>query len=607
MTGSDFRKVRSDWSVSLLLAASLALIALIPQLSLLLIRREAWAGSYVSNDFDERAYSAYLGALIDGQPRLNDPFTGTSGSTASPQAETLFSIQFIPAYLLAVPARVFGLSASTMMIALRPLVAFFSSLTIFWIFSLVGLNKTCSALATAAVLCLPSFSLSSFEFHQYFLRGYVPSLPFPIFLVFCGLGWKAMTASVKSKAVIFAFIQGICFVVLIYSYFFLWTAAAGWYCAFAAACLLFDPLRFRQRLTAMAITSSIAVFGLVPFLVLLSRRAANMDAAQLLVSTRSPDLWHISELICAALVIAVFVNSSKRRNTVPPDLVAFAISFAVLPFLLFNEQTITGRSLQPLHYERYVVPYVVLIAIAAVVHAFLGSKIQFKLRSTRVRRMVGALTVIVLIVSAFAAAVSASRQRRNSIGADENWLTLIKTCEVVRRFPVGRGVPTVFYTNLAQSDFSPTTGAGPVLWSDHMFVFSGASAAENIQRLYAFLYYSGVSGSEFRSMAGSNSYLSLALFGFERVDRRDRGQSEAISADEMGMRQREYESFINSFTLDTANSLHIDFVVTPSEFGPDISTVDRWYERELVGVAGGYSIYKLTARSRKEKEQISRR
>ena len=48
-----------------------------------------------------------------------------------PQPESLFSIQFVPAYLIAVPARLLGISSSTAFIALGflvPLLQLFSHL-----------------------------------------------------------------------------------------------------------------------------------------------------------------------------------------------------------------------------------------------------------------------------------------------------------------------------------------------------------------------------------------------------------------------------------------------------------------------------------------------
>ena len=85
------------------------LLALWPQINMWIARGQNWQGSYVAVQGDEVAYSAYLNALIDGRPRRNDPYTGRDDSRpANRLPESLFSIQFIPAYAIALPARLLG-------------------------------------------------------------------------------------------------------------------------------------------------------------------------------------------------------------------------------------------------------------------------------------------------------------------------------------------------------------------------------------------------------------------------------------------------------------------------------------------------------------------
>src|SRR4051794_17282173 len=94
------------------MAAAICLLALYPQIDLNVRRGSTWQGAFAYIDTDETAYAAYVNALIDGRPRRNDPYTGKDGLPGVSQSESLFSIQFVPAYLVAVPARVFGLSSS---------------------------------------------------------------------------------------------------------------------------------------------------------------------------------------------------------------------------------------------------------------------------------------------------------------------------------------------------------------------------------------------------------------------------------------------------------------------------------------------------------------
>jgi hypothetical protein len=213
-------------------------------------------------------------------------------------------------------------------------------------------------------------------------------------------------------------------------------------------------------------------------------------------------------------------------------------------------------------------------------------------------RSLSIAAISILIFSAVASAMTGRAHLKSSVANDEKWLGLIQTAELLRhpdKMRLAR-IPVVFYTDLVQADLSPTTRSGAVLWSQHMFVFSGTSLAENQQRLYCFLYYSGVKADEFRSLAETNSYLSLALFGFERVCLRDAGHLSAIRSSDVEIEQQRYIEFVSTFNAEKAKSMPIDFVMTLSNYGPDISIVDRWYQRDAGTIIGKYTVYKLAPR-----------
>src|SRR5882672_2957389 len=101
------------WKWCALASMAMVLLSLIPQIHLWIVRGREWNGAYVSPQGDELLYSAYINALIDGRARKNDPFGGIDSSLSAPLPESIFSIQSVPAYAVALPARIFGLSAST--------------------------------------------------------------------------------------------------------------------------------------------------------------------------------------------------------------------------------------------------------------------------------------------------------------------------------------------------------------------------------------------------------------------------------------------------------------------------------------------------------------
>ena len=124
-------------------------------------------------------------------------------------------------------------------IVLRTISAFTSALAIFWLFQVFTNNLKVATLGTLIVLCLGCYAGSGQAFaftvcasfrrlrFSFSTICYVPALPFPIFFVFCTAVWKALVSTNRIKVFAWAGLGGVCFTVLLFSYFFLWTAAAG--------------------------------------------------------------------------------------------------------------------------------------------------------------------------------------------------------------------------------------------------------------------------------------------------------------------------------------------------------------------------------------------
>src|SRR5258705_7251501 len=206
------------WKPFLLAAVLLAAITSFPQIYLCYERRYEWNGAYAYLDSDEFAYSAYVNALIDGRPRRNNPYTGDDGGPF----ETLYSIQFIPAYSIAISARLLGVSASAAFIALVPLVTLSSCLILFLLLFDVTRNSALSSAGAIGVLCFAVLANQTpFEVTVTvifpFLRRYMPAFPFPFFFAMALFTWRALIRN----ALIWSMLAGLMLVVLIYSYFFL--------------------------------------------------------------------------------------------------------------------------------------------------------------------------------------------------------------------------------------------------------------------------------------------------------------------------------------------------------------------------------------------------
>ena len=88
-----------------------------------------------------------------------------------------------------------------------------------------------------------------------------------------------------------------------------------------------------------------------------------MANVQALVLSRRPDFFSATELIGALVLVVSAAGAIRGSIDVRDRRVIFAASFALMPFIVLNQQIITGRLMQPIHYKGFIANYSVLIAI----------------------------------------------------------------------------------------------------------------------------------------------------------------------------------------------------------------------------------------------------
>ncbi|HYE66065.1 MAG TPA: hypothetical protein VD966_10805, partial [Pyrinomonadaceae bacterium] len=362
------------WRLGAFASLAVMFLALYPQLDLWRELGGGWNGSYAYIDTDEVAYAAYLNALIDGRPRRNDPYTGLDDRPGAPQPESLFSIQFAPAYAIAAAARLLGLSVSTVFILLMPLAALATSLAIFWLIRMITGDDRLAATAVLFILCLGTLAtgqgavrylLTGGTAYIYlpFLRRYIPAVAFPFYVLLCAFVWRMLTRRDERSGVQAAIMAGLTFALLVYSYYYLWTAAAAWLFCLALLWLIVRPSGWQTDIRLLGITTIIAVAALLPYSVLLSNRAVTMDMVQALTHTRAPDLLRVPELIGFAVLAGLALGARHGLISWRDRAALFAASLALTPVIVFNQHVLTGRSLQPIHYEQFIVNYLSLVSL----------------------------------------------------------------------------------------------------------------------------------------------------------------------------------------------------------------------------------------------------
>lgn len=600
-------KLRWRWGV--LAGIAMMILALYPQLNLWAMRGSDWNGAYAYNDIDEVAYAAYLQALIDGRPRLSDPFTGHDDAPGVRQPESLFSIQFIPPYAIALMARPFGMSASWAMILTGALAAFATALALFWLLGMVTNDDRIAATGALMVLCLGTLACAQGAIIQLmgrgwaypylpFLRRYLPALPFPIFFVFCALVWRSIRNESRRAFYLSAAGAGLSFTVLVYSYFYLWTTAAAWLACFALLLLIAKPDGWKRDFKSLATISAIAIISLVPYALLLSNRATTMDSVQLLTFTRKPDLFRppalIGMVVLAILVYAVKRGRLKWRNRTT----LFAAAFALTPLVVFNQQIITGRSLQPIHYEVFIVNYVAAFAVVLTAALIWGATTNAARRklNNRVLVFVALVTFGWGVVEADVTTHIVDDQnivRDDAIFVGRRLRELAREAEAVG----GEKPGVVFAPNLIQGDDLPTLAPQGVLWARHLHVFSGTTWEENKERFYQHIYYAGLDAQWLESeLYGGNYVVIIALFGWGRHHDRLTVNSTPLTPEEIRAEVNAYAQYTTSFNRERAANTLLSAVVTHTDGEPDLKNLDRWYERDTGERLGKFILYRVKLR-----------
>ena len=609
--------VKVRWRGGVIAALAMMVLSCYPQVHFWIVRGNDWNGSYAAIEGvgDEVAYSAYVNALIDGRPRRNDPYTGRDFTSDSKQRDSLFSIQFVPAYLIALPARVLGMSAATAFILLSPLAAGSAALAIFWLISIVTRDERVSAAGAIIVLCLGTvvgghgqvttfFGQDPLYNYLMFLRRYQPAASFPLFIMFCGTFVMAITSRNRKTTMGCAIAAAIIFSLLVFSYVYLWTAAVAWGIALLLLWVMAKPEGWRNNLPAFAVVGFGGLAALTGFVLYFSNRAPSMDSVQALEISHAPDLLRLPCLLGIAVLVLLASFARRQQFALNDRRVLLAASFALLSLLVFNQQVLTGHSLQPLHYEMFVANYSVLISV--VIAATLILKMD---RSLRLRMPKHALLWITLLAfewGCFETIVATRGSMSFDHDIDDGRAVAKRLVNVDAGDSTMGERAILLSTDLLVADSLPSSAPQAVLWAPHMLVFSGASVAETKERFYQYLYYSGISPERLRTILRKEARYGFAvgMFGFERTIRGLSHAAKPISNEEFDAEVKKYEDYVASFSSEQANRARLSYVVAPLDESPDFTKLDHWYERDAGERVGKFVLYRVRFRDQEATSRI---
>jgi len=580
--------ITRQWKPALAAAFLLSLITSIPQIHLWYVRGADWDGSCAYSDWDELAYVAYANALVDSRPRRNDPYSGRDNG----DSESLFSIQFLPAYAVVIPARFLHIPADTAFILLTPIATAAAVLVLSWLlFELTG-N---SLLAAAGAICVISFATAAAhsplqmisgvqtQYNPFpFLRRYIPAVPFPFFFLANFFVWRALT-----RRLVWVIGAAACFVILVYSYFFLWTALAAW---FFTVLLFWFTLKPETRGHVRKIAATLAIAGvvaLVPYAWLLAQRGHSMDREQILELTHAPDLLRAPELYGTVILCVLIYHFIKKRKRYHDPAILFTASFAVTPLLIFNQQVITGRSLQPFHYEEFVANY--WVAVAAVLAVGL-------LPRGIPNRIYTYMAVAGLAVALMLSGLTIRAMETSNIRFDQ-------LRPVARKLTQQNADGLVFTSDGFLTQTIPTNSKLPVLWARYLYTFSNVRSSEQKDRYYQYLYYSGFDESAFGQMLRDDVTAQWEVFGPERVNPILLTSHKPVTQDEIASETQKYGQFARSFDSKLAATPLLRYaVVSPQD---DLTNLDRWYDRTDGQQWGEFVMYTLKLKTKPENQSVS--
>lgn len=378
----------------------------------------------------------------------------------------------------------------------------------------------------------------------------------------------------------------------VFSYFYVWTTAAAWLGCFGLLLVVARPMGVWGDLRKLALLGVGCLVALVPYAYLLSKRSHTMDDVQLLVRTRALDLTRTPELIGFVVLAVIAAGIVLKMFALRDRATLFAISLALTPMIVFNQQLITGQSLQPIHYQVFIGNYVAGLAVV-VTFGLIWRTADGK------GRVSGKLAMATLaLIAAGWGFVECHYTVRVlddvNVLRDEAYPVGKRLTEIAANDP-DKYKRVVLHLGIAEGDDLPTIAPQSVLWARHQHVFPGLDWQESKERYYQQLLYQGVDERQLaEGMKKGEDFVSMiALFGWGRHTDRLNSEYKPLTFGEIDAETHKYAEYARNFDPRRQGIPKLDYLVTPIELEPYLDNVDKWYERTDREPLGKYVLYRL--------------
>jgi hypothetical protein len=592
-------------SHGLVAALLMALLSCWPQLDLWWTRGSHYQGACAYAQFDEDMYAAYLNGIIMGRPRRSDPSIELQANRRL--EESFFSVQFAQPLLLAQVARATGLNTKMIFILLSPMVAFLSTLALFYLLILLTNDTRLAFCGSLFILCFGTLAgrngfvmlLSGLRMEDSglpFLRRYQPGLSFPLFFFFMLLTWLAVNQR-NRWGWLYSISAGLGFAALVFSYFYVWTAAAAWLFVFVMLWLSAYYPEWKILLLRLSPIFIIVAVTLSVYALLLSRIAPTTASTQALELIHAPDWQRGPEVIGAVVLILLFLAVKKRFAQLKSPLFLLILSLILHLFLLFNQQILTGRSLQPFHYEVFIGNYTALLALVLVLAVF--KQRSGMGRSILSKRVCFWLCIAALFWGAIETMFNISRHRDLNLARD----AFMPVTRRLTELAVAAGDNVNKRKVLFSPDVFAVAGSTPgytpqaVLWVSYALFMPTLNEQQRLERFFQYSYYSGLSPEEMKKRLNEGRFAEVTgLFGYERYLPNHSVHFKPVTAAEIQEKVSQYTDFITTFNYQRASIPALSWVVIPANLDMDFSNLDRWYIREVEEIIGEYRLFHVRLR-----------
>jgi hypothetical protein len=213
----------------------------------------------------------------------------------------------------------------------------------------------------------------------------------------------------------------------------------------------------------------------------------------MLVHTRVPDLLRMPEIISFVVIAVIAAGVAMRLFKLRDSRTLFAASLALIQIAVFNQQIVTGASLQPIHYQVFIGNYIAALAVVVTLGMF-WQKVPGR-EGVIARFAVAGLATLAVLWGFVECHYTVRVLDEVNVIRDEALPVARRLAEIAKSVPDPRQT-VVLDLGMAESDDLPTIAPQPVLWARHQHIFAGVTTQENKERYYQYLYYLGVSPSQ---------------------------------------------------------------------------------------------------------------